>query len=75
MADSFTVTWFNRLDQLGYCDLTLTIDHDQKIIPPYRVIKTYETEDPAAIDEPFLATRAQEEIAFLVDQWNSEGGK
>lgn len=70
MADTFTVTWMNRLDQFGSSSLTLLVVHDQGVIPDYRVEKSYQAEDPADIDSAFLEARAQEEILIIVDSWN-----
>ena len=71
MANTFTVKWINRLDQLRETSLDLLITHDQGIIPDYRVTKSWQI-DPNLVDSTFLSNETQNEIDKLVTNWNTQ---
>lgn len=70
---SFTVEWFNRLDQLGDTDMTLTITHDDGVIPQQRIEKSFRM-DPNLVDDVFLQGIAEDEIERIIAEWEAVNG-
>ena len=70
MADTYTATWMNRLDQFGTTSLTLLVTHDQGVIPEQRIEKNYHS-FPTPPDSSYLEDRAIEEVERIVAEWNA----
>ena len=70
MADTFTCHWINRLDQFGFTNMDIIVDHDQGVIPSARFSRNWHI-DPELVDSDFLEAEALLIVDQVIADWNA----